>query len=41
MSPEQAWQVLAQVVEQTAAVPRVVDQIREALETLKPKSPPD
>lgn len=35
MTPEQALQVLTQLVEQTPALPRVVDQMREALAVLQ------
>jgi antitoxin component of RelBE/YafQ-DinJ toxin-antitoxin module len=34
MTPEQALQVLAQVVAQTRALPQEVDAMRQALQTL-------
>jgi len=40
MTPEQAIQVLAQVVAQTRALPQEVDVMREALRTLAPKEEP-
>ena len=35
MTPEQALQLLAQVVAQTPALPHIVDQMREALTVLQ------
>lgn len=37
MTPEQAINLLAQVVAQTRALPAEVDAMREALKTLAPK----
>lgn len=37
MNPEQAWNILAQVVNQTRALPQEVDAMRQALEVLRPK----
>ena len=40
MTPEQAIQILTQVVNQTRALPQEVDMMREALRVLTPKSEP-
>ena len=37
MTPEQAWTLLAQVVNQTRALPQEVDSLRQALQVLRPK----
>lgn len=37
MNPEQAWNILAQVVNQTRALPQEVDAMRQALEVLREK----
>lgn len=40
MTPEQAINILSQVVAQTRALPQEVDAMREALKTLAPKEQP-
>ena len=37
MTPEQAWQILVQLVNQTRALPQEVDAMRQALQILRPK----
>ena len=39
MTPEQAIQILTQVVAQTRALPQEVDVMRQALQVLTPKEP--